>query len=86
MEKQIEIAVQNIVDSVEGGVSEDIMSLLNETINDGHISKEDYNKYEMEIIDMIDSQIFTCTRCNWTVPIEEMSAKNDNWECNDCND
>ena len=89
MEKHIEIAVQKLIDWVEGGISQDIMSLLDDMIDSGDMSKKDYADHEMEILAMIDSQIFTCAECNWTVPIEEMSyeaSNNTDQRCNNCND
>ena len=75
----------HVIDHANGGCT-GIELIIDEAIDEGHISPEEYRDNESSIHAMIDQQIFECTCCNWVWPISEMSDKNDDWECNDCND
>lgn len=70
---------------VQGGVSEDIFSIVDRMIENDELQEDEFHNNEMTILGAIDNRWFTCTRCDWTMPISDM-ADNDDWECTDCAD
>ena len=76
------IIQENVIDIVEGGVSVDIMTLLDTAIDEGYLSQTAFSENELDIMRFIDENIFTCEVCDWTMPIEEMSSENQ--VCKDC--
>lgn len=68
---------------VQGGVSEDMMNVMDAMIEEGVITQEYFDANEVEIMSAADEIVFTCENCSWTVPMEQMCAIGD-WMCNDC--
>lgn len=73
--------VEYVVRGVEGGVSEDIMTLVDTAREELNIEDSWFTEHELEILRMIDNEVFTCNLCGWTMPVEEMG---EDWICNDC--
>jgi hypothetical protein len=83
---ELTAAVQKyIIDYVEGGISSNIISLIDEAIYDAYITTEQFTANERDILDMIDEHIFECEHCGWVLPISRMSNLSVGEQlCNDC--
>lgn len=81
-ERRLEISIK-FASEIEGGVTKDFMQIIDEWVEDGFISQEEYDLNEMAIAGIFDDGFFTCNGCGWTMPVCEMSSDSD-WECNEC--
>lgn len=64
------------------GTCEDTLMSIDYFIQDGEIEKSFYKDNEAEILNILDSLMFSCEQCEWNYEICEMSEKD--MVCNDC--
>lgn len=75
----------HVIDRVEGGTHHGIMQMIDEAIDDGFITEQEFRENELEICDMIDNHIFECSGCGWTLPVSETGEdQNGELRCGDC--
>ena len=62
-------------------------SLIDEAIQNGEITREEYDDNELEIAYLFDNFWFTCSVCGWTMPIGDMGEDVDgDMACASCSD
>lgn len=83
MNDELRAKFMKIFERIEGGSTEDMMTLIDVAIDDEEISADDYYLNDSEVCAMFDTYWFTCTQCSWTMPMSEM-ADDDEWRCKDC--
>ena len=59
-----------IVDYVRG-TSLDIMGGIEELIDTGEFTQEEFHCQELDILDSVDNQVFTCESCGWTLEVSD---------------
>ena len=87
MDNALYVKVNGFIDHIRGS-SNDIMSAMDTWIEDGHMTQQEFNINEYEILAMIDSQVFTCVCCGWTFNVDEMGKDTNGGElqCESCAD
>jgi len=70
---------------VEGGSTEDMWTMLDNAIDDGIITQEEFDENEKSIAHFFDDHWFNCASCGWTMPVEEMGEDlNGELACHEC--
>lgn len=78
-------AIHDYIDqTVDGGASMGYSQIFDNLIEDEIISAEEFDSNELEICYIFDSGWFTCNECEWTVPNDCESYKEEG-TCTDCN-
>lgn len=72
---------QMIIDDVVG-TPRSVFGYIDEMIEDGTISKEEYHLNEVKILHDVDSEMFECSCCGWNYWIFEMGEEDE--LCTDC--
>lgn len=57
------------------GTCQDIFGYIDLLIANGDFTQEDFNSQEQSILNIVDSEIFTCESCGWNCEIPDMSEK-----------
>lgn len=71
------------------GTPEDIMMAVDIIIEEGEIDQNFFRVNEMEILGIVDSNMFNCAICGWNYEISEVSLNASNMAdliCNNCGD
>jgi len=77
--------VTTIFERIEGGSTEDWQSLIDQAIEDGNITQDEFDDNEMAIANLFDSRWFYCAGCGWTFPTDHMGEDRDGeLMCEDC--
>lgn len=71
-----------VIDAVDGGVTTSITELIDNAIKWEYFTEQEFRTYEREILVFIDSNIFKCEECDWTLPRDEES--DEAMFCKDC--
>lgn len=74
--------IQELIDSVEGGVCKSIDELCRESLE---VELEELTKEELS---EIDQNIFTCDQCGWTMSVDDLGDReeSDGFLCRECED
>lgn len=78
--------IDTIFARIEGGSAVDMYQLIDQAIDEGEITQEEYLKNEMAIANYFDTHYFTCSGCGWTMPISDMGEDSEVGDlvCTDC--
>ena len=68
--------IANLIYDRVVGSSNDMMMVIDEMIEDGDFSREQFLANELEILGSIDDRMFNCECCGWNCEINEMSWQN----------
>lgn len=70
---------------VDGGVSKGYYQIFEDMVENDVISQEVFDANEMEICGIFDDGWFTCSVCEWTVPMDAIAHADLNEPtCSDC--
>lgn len=71
---------------IEGGVCKDMSQIIDELTEEDNVLDKEFRDNEMEICGIFDDGWFTCCGCGWTMPISEVSDREDDLECVQCSE
>lgn len=69
------------------GSCDDIMAVIDNDIEDGDITREEFHDNEMAILEQVDNAIFNCARCGWWFELCELEdSEEGDLVCSSCNE
>lgn len=78
---------QEIVDHLQGTCDE-IMTYIDNRIEEDDIDEEWFRKNELQIMDYVDNRIFNCSQCGWWCEAGDWVDQGDDYSgeeiCSDC--
>jgi hypothetical protein len=74
-----------IFQQVDGGSSTHMEAMIDDAIENGIITRNDFDDNELEVCGIFDNDWFTCLGCDWILPIEDQDERGE-WHCKQCMD